>query len=39
MGRKIPAPIRILPEEPSGPRGVASVSWTLLLSVSLHVFR
>jgi hypothetical protein len=25
MGRKIPAPIRILPEEPGGPRGVASV--------------
>ena len=23
MGRKIPAPIRNLPEEPGGPRGVA----------------
>ena len=24
MGRKIPAPILIMPEEPGGPRGVAS---------------
>ena len=32
MGRKIPAPIRILPEEPGGPRGVASVGLKKVLA-------